>query len=214
MAEHLISEDGKFEKSGIMEKENESRAEEQKNNITEEPQEQESDTANQPDQSEARKRQKNKKSKKSHPAEEFGLKLAEISEKYIRLSAEFDNYRKRTLKEKIDLTKTANENLLTNILPLIDDYDRAMQSIDNSTDIDAVKQGIHLIHNKFTDFIAQNGVREITARDCDFNTDLHEAVTKFPVDSDEKKGKVIDVLQKGYTLNDKVIRYAKVVVGE
>lgn len=200
-----------------MEKENESKTEEQKNNITEEHQEQESDTTNQvnqPEKSETGKKQKKQKLKKNNVAEELGLKLAEISEKYIRLSAEFDNYRKRTLKEKIDLTKTANENLLTNILPLIDDYDRAMQSIDSSMDIDAIKQGIHLIHNKFTDFIAQNGVREITARDCDFNTDLHEAVTKFPVDSEEKKGKVIDVLQKGYTLNDKVIRYAKVVVGE
>ncbi|MFH2141014.1 MAG: nucleotide exchange factor GrpE [Bacteroidota bacterium] len=157
---------------------------------------------------------KNKKVKKVDIKEELGYKLAEISDKYMRLSADFDNYRKRNLKEKIELTKTANENLLVNILPVMDDFDRALQLIDNAKDIDAVKQGIQLIHNKFSEFIAQNGIKEIDAKDKDFDTDLHEAVTKYPVDSEENKGKVIDIVQKGYTLNDKVIRFAKVVVGE
>jgi molecular chaperone GrpE len=141
-------------------------------------------------------------------------KLTEISEKYMRLSAEFDNFRKRTLREKADLTKNAGENILKGLLPIMDDFERALETINNEEDEDAVKEGIKLIYNKFKDFLKEQGVTEIEALHTDFNTDVHEAVTKMPAPSEELKGKVVDVVQKGYFLNDKVLRYAKVVVGE
>jgi len=141
-------------------------------------------------------------------------KLAEMQDRYIRLSAEFDNYRKRTLREKMDLSKFAGENLLLGIIPIIDDFERALAHIDASTDFVAVKDGIGLIYGKFTDFLKQNGVKEIESLNCNFNVDVHEAVAKVPVEEADKKGKVIDVLQKGYYLQDKVLRFSKVVVGE
>lgn len=145
---------------------------------------------------------------------ELERSLAEMTDKYMRLSAEFDNYRKRTLREKMELTKTASESVMRNILPVIDDFERAMKSIEQGMDFDATKEGISLIYNKFKDFAKQNGVKEIDAVGDPFNTDLHEAITKVPAPSEELKGKIIDVIQKGYYLNDKVIRFAKVVVGE
>jgi molecular chaperone GrpE len=141
-------------------------------------------------------------------------KLAEMQDKYIRLSAEFDNYRKRTLREKMDLSKYAGENLLLSIIPIIDDFERALAHIDASTDFTAIKDGIGLIYVKFADFLKQNGVKEIESLNCNFDVDVHEAVAKVPVEDPEKKGKVIDVLQKGYFLQDKVLRFSKVVVGE
>ena len=141
-------------------------------------------------------------------------KIKELTDKYLRLSAEFDNYRKRTLKEKIELTKSAGEELLKNILPVMDDFERGINTINNANDITAVKQGIELIYVKFRDFLNQNGVREIDAKDKVFNIDYHEAVTKIPAVKKALKGKVVDVIEKGYTLNDKVIRYSKVVIGE
>ena len=141
-------------------------------------------------------------------------KLAEMQDKYIRLSAEFDNYRKRTLREKMDLSKYAGENLLLSIIPLMDDFDRAMKHMDTATDCAAMKSGIDLIYNKFSDFLKQNGVKEIESLDNNFNVDLHEAVAKVQVEEEKKKGKVIDVVLKGYYLQDKVLRFSKVVVGE
>lgn len=146
--------------------------------------------------------------------EEAENKAREWQDKYIRLSAEFDNYRKRTLKEKADLMKYANEELLKKILPVIDDFERGIQIIDKSEDIVALKTGIHLIYNKFSDFIKQNGLKEIDAINQLFDLDHHEAMTKIPAPSEDLKGKVVDVIEKGYTLGDKVIRYSKVVVGE
>ncbi len=140
--------------------------------------------------------------------------LNDLRDKYVRLSAEFDNYRKRTLKEKMELTKSAGESILLNIIPVVDDFERGMETMDKASDIDAVKEGIHLIHNKFKDFLKQSGVKEIEARDKEFNTDEHDAVTKIPAPGEEQKGKVVDVIEKGYKLNDRVIRFSKVVVGE
>lgn len=145
---------------------------------------------------------------------EIEKRLAEMTDKYLRLSAEFDNYRKRTLREKIELMKTANESVMRNILPVIDDFERAMKSIESGMDFEATKEGISLIYNKFKDFAKQNGIKEIDAAGDVFNTDLHEAITKIPAPSEDMKGKIIEVVQKGYYLNDKVIRFAKVVVGE
>ncbi|TFH36413.1 MAG: nucleotide exchange factor GrpE, partial [Bacteroidia bacterium] len=141
-------------------------------------------------------------------------KLAEMQDKYLRLSAEFDNYRRRTLKEKMELTKTAGENLLINLLPVMDDFERAMKVMDSATDCKAMKDGIDLIYNKFRDFFKQNGVQDIESDKCDFDTDLHDAVTKIPAPDKKLKGKVVDTIQKGYYLHDKVIRHSKVVVGE
>jgi molecular chaperone GrpE len=141
-------------------------------------------------------------------------KLAEMQDKYIRLSAEFDNYRKRTLREKMELSKYAAEDLLKKIIPLMDDFDRALSHMDKATDCVAMKDGIDLIYNKFSDFLQQNGISEIESLNSNFNVDLHEAVAKVPVDEEDKKGKVVDILQKGYYIQDKVLRFSKVVVGE
>jgi molecular chaperone GrpE len=141
-------------------------------------------------------------------------KLAELQDRYLRLSAEYDNFRKRTLKEKIELQKSANESLLYGLLPVADDFDRALHSLDEARDIDAVKEGLGLISGKFSAFLAQQGIKEIEAVHREFDTDLHEAVTKVPAPSKKLKGKVVDVVQKGYYLNEKVLRFAKVVVGE
>jgi molecular chaperone GrpE len=141
-------------------------------------------------------------------------KLAEMQDKYIRLSAEFDNYRKRTLREKMELSKYASENLLVSIIPLMDDFERALKHMDTTTDCSAMKDGIDIIYGKFSEFLKQNGIKEIEALNNDFNVDLHEAVANVPVGEDEKKGKVVDVILKGYFLQDKVLRFAKVVVGE
>jgi len=138
----------------------------------------------------------------------------EMNDKYLRLSAEFDNYRKRTLRERMELTKTAAESVMLSILPVTDDFERAMHSIEQGMDFEATKEGILLIYNKFKEFNKQNGITEIEAVGKSFDTDLHEALTKIPAPSEELKGKIIDVIQKGYYLNDKVIRFAKVVVGE
>ena len=149
--------------------------------------------------------------KKEPTAEE---KLAELQDRYLRLTAEYDNFRKRTLKEKIDLQRSANENLLNALLPVADDFDRGLQSVDEAKDIEAVKEGLKLISGKFQGFLTQQGVKEIEAKNKAFDTDVHEAITKIPAPSKKLKGKVVDVVQKGYMLNDKVLRYAKVVIGE
>ncbi len=142
------------------------------------------------------------------------VKLAELQDKYLRLSAEFDNYRKRTLKEKMEMTKSAGEGILLSLLPVMDDFDRAMNMMENATDCKAMKEGIDLIYSKMNEFLKHNGVKEIEAMDTEFDTDMHEAVTKIPAEDKKKKGKVVDVIQKGYYLNDKVMRHSKVVVGE
>lgn len=155
-----------------------------------------------------------KKTKVEEQLEKTESELLDLKDKHIRLQAEFDNYRKRTLKERMELLKTASESLLISILPVIDDFDRAIQTVDLVEEESHLKDGIKLIYNKFQDFLKQNGVKEIASKEQDFDTDLHEAITKFPAPSEELKGKIIDVVQKGYYLNDKVIRHSKVVIGE
>nr|WP_321450384.1 nucleotide exchange factor GrpE [uncultured Carboxylicivirga sp.] len=158
--------------------------------------------------------QKDEANSEQTEEEKLAGKLAEINDKYVRLSAEFDNYRRRTLKEKMELSKSAGEGLLLAMLPVVDDFDRALAHIDEAKDIDALKEGIKLIYNKFNEYLKQQGIKEIEAKEKDFDTDLHEAITKIPAPTEELKGKVIDCVEKGYTLNEKVIRFSKVVVGE
>lgn len=140
--------------------------------------------------------------------------IAELNDKYLRLAAEYDNYRRRTLKEKMELSKSAGEDILVNILPVMDDFERGLVTIDQAKDINAVKEGIHLIYNKFREFLKQRGIKEIEAKEKEFDTDLHEAITKIPAPNEELKGKVVDVVEKGYYLNEKIIRFSKVVIGE
>ena len=167
---------------------------------------------------EQKKEQKKDKAHKKTKAEEHLEKaekeLLELKDKHIRLQAEFDNYRKRTLKERMELLKTASESVLMSILPVIDDFDRAIQTLDVVEEEGHLKDGVKLIYNKFLEFLKQNGVKEIEAKEQNFDTDLHEAITKIPAPSEELKGKIVDVVQKGYYLNDKVIRFSKVVIGE
>ncbi|MBR4850734.1 MAG: nucleotide exchange factor GrpE [Tidjanibacter sp.] len=137
----------------------------------------------------------------------------EWKDKYLRLSAEFDNYRKRTLKEKMDLIESGGEDVIKLMLGVMDDFGRALAAMQNATDVAAVREGVELIAQKMTDALKIKGVSEIEAIGQPLDTDLHEAVAKFPA-GDDKKGLVIDVVQKGYKLKDKVIRYAKVVVGD
>lgn len=144
----------------------------------------------------------------------FEQKTQELHDKYLRLSAEFDNYRKRTLKEKTEMIKTASEELIIKIIPFVDDIERGLTAVNTAQDMEAVKQGMMLIYNRFKDFLQSNGVKEIEALNQEFNTDFHEAVTKIPAPEEGLKGKVVDVVEKGYLLHDKVIRFPKVVIGE
>ncbi len=145
---------------------------------------------------------------------ELNKKAEELNDKYLRLSAEYDNYRKRTLKEKIELTKSAGVSVILSLLPVVDDFQRALDHLDEAKDMASMKEGIVLIYNKFNDFLSQQGVAEIETKEVEFDTDHHEAITKIPAPSEDMKGKVIDCIEKGYMLNDKVIRFSKVVVGE
>ena len=141
--------------------------------------------------------------------------LEKEKKEYMFLMADFDNFRKRTLKEKSELIKNGGENAMRGLLPIIDDFERSLQAINESSDAMAIKEGDELIYNKFTKYLEQNGVKPIASEPgSDFDTEIHEAVTMFPTDNPDQKGKVIDTVQKGYTLNDKVIRHAKVVVGQ
>ena len=140
--------------------------------------------------------------------------IEEQKDKYLRLSAEFDNYRKRTMKEKAELILNGGEKTISSILPIVDDFERALKNMETATDVQAVKEGVELIYNKFMATLAQNGVKVIETKDQPLNTDYHEAIAVIPAPSEAQKGKILDCVQTGYTLNDKVLRHAKVVVGE
>ncbi|MBR6750126.1 MAG: nucleotide exchange factor GrpE [Bacteroidaceae bacterium] len=133
---------------------------------------------------------------------------------YLRLMAEFDNYRRRTLREKADLARNGGESCMKAILPVIDDVERAMQAVDSSNDVEALKEGVNLIYSKFRTYLEQNGVKEMETIGVDFDADKHEAIAQIPAATPEQKGKIIDCTQKGYTLNDVVIRFPKVVVAQ
>lgn len=140
--------------------------------------------------------------------------LADMNDKYLRLSAEFDNFRKRTLKEKAELILNGGEKAIVSFLPVLDDLERALENMGKATDVAAVKEGVDLIYQKFLKTLAQNGVKPIETAGQALDTDYHEAIALVPAPDEEEKGKIIDCVQKGYTLNEKVIRHAKVVVGQ
>lgn len=141
-------------------------------------------------------------------------KIAELSDKYLRQVAEFDNYRKRTMKEKAELIKNGGERVMESILPVLDDFERALANMGKDESAKEILTGIELIHNKFIGILKQNGLQKIETENADFNTDYHEAIAMVPAPTPELKGKVIDCVQTGYMLNDKVLRHAKVAVGE
>lgn len=140
-------------------------------------------------------------------------KVAELQDKYLRQVAEFDNYRKRTIKEKAELILNGAEKTITAILPILDDIERALKNMDKMEDVAAVKEGVDLIFQKFVKILGEQGVKKIETENADFNTDLHEAIAQVPAPSDEMKGKIIDCVKTGYTLNEKVIRHSQVAVG-
>lgn len=144
--------------------------------------------------------------------EEAKAKYAELNDTYLRLYSEFDNYRKRTAKEKLELSATASAAVMRDLLPVLDDFERALQNMEKNGN-EADLQGVTLIYNKLKTTLQKKGLEEIVAIDCDFNTDEHEALTMIPAPDESKKGKVLDVIQKGYKLNGTVIRFARVVVG-
>ncbi|NDV68332.1 nucleotide exchange factor GrpE [Dysgonomonas sp. 25] len=145
---------------------------------------------------------------------ELEAKNKELQDSYLRLTAEFDNYRKRTLKEKADLLKSGSEKVLVDVITVVDDFERALENIATAEDVNAVKEGVDLIYNKFKNFLTKHGVKEIETIGHAFDTDKHEAITTIPAQKEDDKDKVIDCVQKGYTLDDKVIRYPKVIVAK
>ena len=146
--------------------------------------------------------------------EKANEQIEEQKDKYLRLSAEFDNYRKRTMKEKAELILNGGEKSISSILPIVDDFERALKNMETATDVAAVKEGVELIYNKFMSVLAQDGVKVIETKEQPLDTDYHEAVAVIPAPDKALKGKILDCVQTGYMLNDKVIRHAKVVVGE
>src|SRR5690554_6869455 len=146
--------------------------------------------------------------------EKLQQKYDELNDSFLRLNAEFDNFRKRTIKEKADIIKNGGERVLLNIISLVDDFERALDSLHQSEDKDAMLEGMDLIYSKFISFLKQNGVEEIESVGMPFDADTFEAVTTVPAQDESQIGKVIDCIQKGYKLNDKIIRFPKVVVGE
>lgn len=140
--------------------------------------------------------------------------VAKEKKEYLFLMAEFDNFRKRSLREKSDIIRNAAENVLKGLLPIVDDFERGLQATAGVSDPEAVRKGMELIYNKLVKYLAQNGVTPIESTGADFDPDLHDAIANVPVDDDSKRGKVIDTVTKGYMLNDKVLRHAKVAVGQ
>ena len=141
-------------------------------------------------------------------------RYSKLNDSYVRLMAEFDNYRKRTAKERIEFISIASEQVIVDILPVVDNMERALQNMDSSTDVAAIKQGLDLIYQQLLSVLKRHGVKQIETVDGNFDTEYHEAITTIPAPTAEQKGKIVDCTLKGYTLNDKVIRHSKVVIGE
>ncbi len=151
---------------------------------------------------------------KSEEIAELKEQLAELNDKYLRLFSDFDNYRKRSNAEKIELIKTASREVIEGLLPVLDDFERALQHLKEQNADEQTIQGVELIYNKLFNYLKQKGLEPMDSKGKDFNTDYHDAITQIPAPSDDLKGKVVDVIQKGYLLNGNIIRHAKVVVGQ
>ncbi|MHB1177750.1 MAG: nucleotide exchange factor GrpE [Daejeonella sp.] len=145
--------------------------------------------------------------------DKFKAEAAEWQNKHLRLYAEFDNFKRRTSKERLELLQTAAKDVITDLLPVLDDFERAQKSMETATDIEAVKEGVKLVHQKLKNILVQKGLKEMETKGTEFNPDVHEGITNIPAPTDDLKGKIVDELEKGYYLNDKVIRFAKVIIG-
>jgi molecular chaperone GrpE len=179
-------------------------------------QEQEQESTDEPVKKTGRKGRKSapgKKDKSEVKIQELGEKLDELNDKYLRLFSEFDNFRKRTQKERLELFKTASEDVMVALLPVLDDFERAMKASEENGVDKSHMEGVELIYNKFKKTLEQKGLECMESMGKEFDTDYHEAITNIPAPEPDMKGKVVDVIEKGYKLSDKVIRYAKVVVG-
>ncbi len=167
----------------------------------------------QPEQTED-KEQETEQEENLSPEEKLTIELAEAKDKYLRLYSEFENFRRRNAKERIELVKTASSDLMEQLLPVVDDFERAQEANQSQDDVAAIKEGFDLIHNKLFKTLENKGLKVMeTAKGSDFDAELHEAITQFPVQEEELKGKIIDTVEKGYYLGEKVIRFAKVVIG-
>lgn len=160
------------------------------------------------------KKDKSNKDDLKQQLEEKEAELAELKDKYLRIFAEFDNFKKRTMKEKMDFMRNASQDVLEDMLPVLDDFDRAKQSSDDDKTEEAFSEGVTLVYNKLNNIMKAKGIKSMETTGEEFDPELHEAITKIPAPSEDMKGKIIDTIQKGYYLNDKIIRHAKVVVGE
>lgn len=147
------------------------------------------------------------------PLETAKLEIAELKDKYLRLYADFENFRRRTAKEKLEMISGASADMLKSVLPVVDDFERAIVSFDSSTEVEALREGVDLIYNKLFKTLESKGLKPMVSKGETFDAELHESIAQFPAPSEDLKGKVIDEIEKGYYLNDKVIRYAKVIVG-
>lgn len=145
--------------------------------------------------------------------EKFKAEASEWQNKYLRLYAEFDNFKRRTSKERLELLQIAGKDVIVDLLPVLDDFERAQKSIEKASNIEAVKEGVKLVHHKLKNVLTNKGLKEMNAIGAEFDADVHEGITNIPAPSDDLKGKVVDELEKGYYLNDKVIRFAKVIIG-
>lgn len=183
----------------------------------EELQQEETQTEAQNAEVESQNAEEEQPAKEETPEDKIAALQAELEKsqkEYLFLMAEFDNYRKRTVKEKAELIKNGGEKAMLGLLPVIDDFERAIDAIDNSSDVEGLKEGVDLIYNKFMKYLESQQVKPMESTGTDFDADIYEAVTTFPAPDESMKGKVIDTVQKGYTINEKVLRHAKVVVGQ
>lgn len=183
----------------------------------EELQQEETQTEAQNDEVESQNAEEEQPAKEETPEDKIAALQAELEKsqkEYLFLMAEFDNYRKRTVKEKAELIKNGAEKAMLGLLPVIDDFERAIDAIDKSSDVEGLKEGVDLIYNKFMKYLESQQVKPMESTGTDFDADIYEAVTTFPAPDESMKGKVIDTVQKGYTINEKVLRHAKVVVGQ
>lgn len=183
----------------------------------EELQQEETQTEAQNAEVESQNTEEEQPAKEETPEDKIAALQAELEKsqkEYLFLMAEFDNYRKRTVKEKAELIKNGGEKAMLGLLPVIDDFERAIDAIDKSSDVDSLKEGVDLIYNKFMKYLESQQVKPMESTGTDFDADVYEAVTTFPAPDESMKGKVIDTVQKGYTINEKVLRHAKVVVGQ
>lgn len=185
-----------------------------KNNQTEDTQNEENNPSTTEEQSDvAIEDNQNQQVTEESKVEKLKAELSEANDKYLRLYAEFDNFKRRTSKERIELLQTAGRDVIVDLLTVLDDFERAAKAMETATDIESIKEGVQLIHSKLKNILASKGLKEMNAKGTPFDADFHEAITNIPAPSDDLKGKVIDEIEKGYSLSDKVIRFAKVVVG-